>query len=36
MEKNKREISAKINSLGIKTLNNTMQKIDNFLVNEII
>ena len=36
MEKNEREISAKINSLGIKTLNNTMQKIDNFLVNEII
>ena len=36
MEKNGREISAKINSLGIKTLNNTMQKIDNFLVNEII
>ena len=36
MKKNEREISAKINSLGIKTLNNTMQKIDNFLVNEII
>ena len=36
MEKNEREISAKINSLGIKTFNNTMQKIDNFLVNEII
>ena len=36
MEKNEREISDKINTLGIKTLNNTMQKIDNFLVNEII
>ena len=36
MEKNEREISDKINTLGIKTLYNTMQKIDNFLVNEII